>query len=93
MNTHLQTALHLVGLGFLGVIASNVSGGIIFGLAGYIAFLFAAAVGVGAFIRAVREGCESLGDTPRAKTAVDPYANVPTDVNPVRRARQPYSSL
>lgn len=80
MNTHLQTALHLVGLGFLGVIASNVSGGIIFGLTGYVAFLFAAAIGVAMLIRAARDASASR-ETPPVRTT-----------SPAR-ARQPYSSL
>ena len=72
MNTHLQTALHLVGLGFLGVIASNVSGGIIFGLAGYVAFLFAAAIGVAMLIRAARDASASRETRARAHDIARP---------------------
>lgn len=81
-NSPATNAILLVGVGFLGVIASNLTGTPLFGLAGYVAFLLAISIGVGALIDAVRAGANAPHEPPTAKrvkrkSAADPYANVP----------------
>lgn len=81
-STTTTNAILLVGVGFLGVIASNIAAAPLFGLVGYAAFVLAIAVGIGAFVGAVREGMNTAHEppaekTPRSKRAADPYANVP----------------
>lgn len=83
MNSSATTnAILLVGVGFLGFIASSTTGTPIFGLAGVVAFVLAAATGIGALAGAVREGFNAHHEPPTAKrakrtSAADPYANVP----------------
>ena len=83
MNSSTATnAILLVGVGFLGVIASNLTGAPIFGLAGMVAFVLAAATGIGALVGAIREGFNAPHEPParkrvKRKSAADPYANVP----------------
>lgn len=83
MNSNTATnAILLVGVGFLGVIASNLTGAPIFGLAGMVAFVLAAATGIGALVGAAREGFNAPHEPPpvkrvKRKSAADPYANVP----------------
>ena len=83
MNSNTATnAILLVGVGFLGVIASNLTGTPLFGLAGYVAFILAISIGVGALIDAVRAGAAAPHEPPakkpvKRKSAADPYANVP----------------
>ena len=62
-------AILLVGVGFLGVIASNLTGAPIFGLAGFIAFVFAAATAVGSLIRAFMDGLAEREPAPTARRA------------------------
>lgn len=81
-STTTTNAILLVGVGFLGFIASNLTGAPIFGLAGMVALVFAAATGIGAFVGAVREGMNTAHEppaekTPRTKRVADPYADVP----------------
>ena len=75
-------AILLVGVGLLGVIASNLTGAPIFGLAGMVAFVLAAATGIGALVGAIHEGFNAPHEPRPAKrvkrkSAADPYANVP----------------
>lgn len=94
MNSNAATnAILLVIAGFLGFIAAHVTGTTIFALGGFVAFLFAAAIGVGSFLRGIKEGYESRETTTRVKPSADPYANVPTNVDPAKRTHRPYSSL
>ena len=81
-STTTTNAILLVGVGFLGVIASNLTSTPLFGLAGYVAFLLAISIGVGALIGAIREGFDAPHEPRPAKrvkrkSAADPYANVP----------------
>ena len=84
-STAATNAILLVGAGFLGVIASSLTGTLLFGLAGYVAFLLAISIGVGALVDAVREGFNTPHEPPKnaptepvkRKRVVDPYANVP----------------
>lgn len=84
-STTTTNAILLVGVGFLGVITANLTGAPLFGLAGFAAFVLAAAIGVGALIGAIREGFNAPHEPPRnapaepvkRKRAADPYANVP----------------
>ena len=62
-------AILLVGVGFLGVIASNLTGAPIFGLAGFIAFVFAAAIAVGSLIRAFMDGLAEREPAPAVRRA------------------------
>lgn len=83
MNSSTATnAILLVGVGLLGFIASSTTGAPIFGLAGVVAFVLAAATGIGALVGAIREGFNTPHEPPTAKrvkrkSAADPYANVP----------------
>lgn len=84
-STTATNAILLVGVGFLGVIAANLTGTPLFGLAGFAAFVLAAAIGAGALLGAIREGFNTPHEPPRSaptepvkrKRTVDPYANVP----------------
>lgn len=62
-------AILLVGVGFLGVIASNLTGAPIFGLAGMVAFVFAAATAVGSLIRAFMDGLAEREPAPTVRRA------------------------
>ena len=65
-------AILLVGVGFLGVIASNLTGAPIFGLAGFIAFVLAAATAVGSLIRAFMDGLAEREPAPTVRRAPGP---------------------
>ena len=76
-STATTNAILLVGVGFLGVIASHVAATPLFGIVGVAAFVLAIAIGVGALLGAVREGFNTPREPSKRKRAVDPYANVP----------------
>lgn len=94
-STTTTNAILLVIAGFLGFIAGHVSGMPLFGLGGLVAFLFAAAIGVGSFIHALKDGMDSR-EPARPRRAVDPFASVPAAPNvPAKRqgVQRDYSSL
>ena len=76
-STAATNAILLVGVGFLGVIASHVAHAPLFGLVGFAAFVLAIATGVGAFLGAFREGFNTPREPVKRKRVVDPYADVP----------------
>lgn len=76
-TTTTTNAILLVGVGFLGVIASHVAHAPLFGLVGFAAFVLAIATGVGVLLGAFREGFNTPREPSKRKRAVDPYANVP----------------
>ena len=70
MNSNTATnAILLVGVGFLGVIASNLTGAPIFGLAGMVAFVLAAAIAAGSLIRAFMDGLAEREPAPTVRRA------------------------
>ena len=76
-STATTNAILLVGVGFLGVIASHVAATPLFGIVGVAAFVLAIAIGVGALLGVVREGFNTPREPSKRKRVVDPYADVP----------------
>ncbi len=84
-TTTATNAILLVAVGFLGVIAANLTGTRSALAAGFAAFVLAIVAGVGALFGAIREGFNAPRETPRSapadpakrKRTADPYANVP----------------
>lgn len=76
-STATTNAILLVGVGFLGVIASHVAATPLFGIVGFAAFVRAIATGGGVLLGAFREGFNTPREPSKRKRAVDPYADVP----------------
>ena len=85
-STRATNAILLVAVGFLGVIASHVAGTPLFGLAGFVAFVLAATIAVGALLGAIREGFNTPHE-PHKNAPAEPVKRAPAE--PAKRKRRP----